>query len=161
MKGIAEKKYIGMIKKTLPLVYKNRRLIIDDIRREVVGYVDKNTRCSYEDLVNEFGSPEEIVNEYTAETISSVEFNRLKKYYITVSVIIACITSVVVCVSAFVLLDRFNNYEEPVVGLCNDNTISEDEYITENSGNGSATGYFSFTLYETYGGATYEVGTSY
>lgn len=101
MNNRAVKKYIRTIKKTLPFVYNNRKRIINDIKSDIAEYAKENESCTYEELIDAFGSSEDIANEYMSETISKREFTKVRACYTVFSAIAIasslCMFALVVC----------------------------------------------------------------
>lgn len=141
-------KYIREIKKILPLCYKNRKQILTDIENDIDESIKIKKICTYEELVHEFGEPKNIINEFIAETVNAIELKRLRKNYVTLSVI-----ATMVCVMAFSAF--FTKYYEKnvVYKLCDEEMIQKDEdNPNENNEN------FTFVIYRKNGDSMYEVG---
>ncbi|MDE6026021.1 MAG: hypothetical protein K2G45_11270 [Lachnospiraceae bacterium] len=141
MNNKAVNKYIRMIKKALPPMYNNRKLIIHDIKRELKEYSKDKEACTFEELVDVFGSPETVADEYMAETISSVEFNKLRRCYIMFNaiVVILCVVTLLFC-----NLDRLKKSEN--------NNLSDQNVAENNEG-------FYTVIYEMHGDVAHEVET--
>ncbi len=105
MNNRAVKKYIWTIKKVLPFVYNNRKRIINNIKSDIAEYAKENESCTYEELVDAFGSPEDIVNEYMSETISKRE-------------ICLCLIIILVCGDCSnILASDMNEMQKQIAGM--------------------------------------------
>ena len=61
-KSIIEE-YLNAVKENIYRLEKTDRFI-DEIRSSLTDYVENNPDCVFEDLVNQFGSPEDVAREY-------------------------------------------------------------------------------------------------
>jgi uncharacterized membrane protein len=61
-KSIIEE-YLNEVKENIYRPEKTDRFI-DEIRSSLTDYVENNPDCDFEDLVNQFGSPEDVAREY-------------------------------------------------------------------------------------------------
>ena len=61
-KSIIEE-YLNEVKENIYRLEKTDRFI-DEIRSSLTDYVENNPDCDFEDLVNQFGSPEDVAREY-------------------------------------------------------------------------------------------------
>lgn len=61
-KSIIEE-YLNEVKENIYRLEKTDRFI-DEIRSSLTDYVENNPDCDFEDLVNQFGSPEDVAKEY-------------------------------------------------------------------------------------------------
>lgn len=61
-KSIIEE-YLNEVKENIYRLEKNDKFI-DEIRSSLTDYVENNPDCDFEDLVNQFGSPEDVAREY-------------------------------------------------------------------------------------------------
>ena len=61
---IAIKHYISILKSYFPFVNFEERRFICDLRREMIEYAKDNPFVTYEKLLEEYGSPEDIAEEY-------------------------------------------------------------------------------------------------
>ena len=56
-------KYLNEVKENIYSPEKTDRFI-DEIRSSLTDYVENNPDCDFEDLVNQFGNPEDVAREY-------------------------------------------------------------------------------------------------
>ena len=61
-KSIIEE-YLNEVKENIYRLEKTDRFI-DEIRSSLTDYVENNPDCDFEDLVNQFGTPEDVAREY-------------------------------------------------------------------------------------------------
>ena len=93
------KKYIKYVKKIIPIYSKDKKEFIQLLTQKIIEFSNEHDSCSYQDIVDEFGSPNEVAGSYI-ETLNSDEIikklNKKKIINIFISVIIIlCIRPVV------------------------------------------------------------------
>lgn len=85
------KRYFNEIKKSIPLESKRTRDFLKSLEYQIDEFQSDNPNCTYNDLILEFGFPEDIIASYFKESQSNELIRNLKirKYikYITLSII--------------------------------------------------------------------------
>ena len=79
------KKYIKYVKKIIPIHSKDKKEFIQLLTQKIIEFSNEHDSCSYQDIVDKFGSPNEVAASYI-ETLNSDEI--IKKLVI----IILCIS---------------------------------------------------------------------
>ena len=91
------KKYIKYVKKIIPIHSKDKKEFIQLLTQKIIEFSNEHDSCSYQDIVDEFGSPNEVAGSYI-ETLNSDEIikklNKKKIINIFISVIIILCISV-------------------------------------------------------------------
>ena len=91
------KKYIKYVKKIIPIHSKDKKEFIQLLTQKIIEFSNEHDSCSYQDIVDEFGSPNEVAGSYI-ETLDSDEIikklNKKKIINIFISVIIILCISV-------------------------------------------------------------------
>ena len=91
------KKYIKYVKKIIPIYSKDKKEFIQLLTQKIIEFSNEHDSCSYQDIVDEFGSPNEVAGSYI-ETLNSDEIikklNKKKIINIFISVIIILCISV-------------------------------------------------------------------
>ena len=91
------KKYIKYVKKIIPIHSKDKKEFIQLLTQKIIEFSNEHDSCSYQDIVDEFGSPNEVAGSYI-ETLNSDEIikklNKKKIINIFISVIIILYISV-------------------------------------------------------------------
>ena len=86
------KKYIKYVKKIIPIHSKDKKEFIQLLTQKIIEFSNEHDSCSYQDIVDEFGSPNEVAGSYI-ETLDSDEIKK-KIINIFISVIIILCISV-------------------------------------------------------------------
>ena len=91
------KKYIKYVKKIISIHSKDKKEFIQLLTQKIIEFSNEHDSCSYQDIVDEFGSPNEVAGSYI-ETLNSDEIikklNKKKIINIFISVIIILCISV-------------------------------------------------------------------
>lgn len=103
----AVQKYLRQVRR----VYSGNKVLkkqfIQDLQDALLCYTEKNPKCSYADLVEEFGTPNEI-----RESFSDISTNMLKKrnvrIYWFIILLSALITFIIVIKTAIVVKESFD-----------------------------------------------------
>ena len=97
------KKYMKYVKKIISIHSKDKKEFIQLLTQKIIEFSNEHDSCSYQDIVDEFGSPNEVAGSYI-ETLDSDEIikklNKKKIIKIFISVII------MLCIS----IRRFERY---------------------------------------------------
>ena len=64
------KKYIKYVKKIIPIYSKDKKEFIQLLTQKIIEFSNEHDSCSYQDIVDEFGSPNEVAGSYI-ETLNS------------------------------------------------------------------------------------------
>ena len=66
------KKYIKYVKKIISIHSKDKKEFIQLLTQKIIEFSNEHDSCSYQDIVDEFGSPNEVAGSYI-ETLNSDE----------------------------------------------------------------------------------------
>ena len=66
------KKYIKYVKKIIPFYSKDKKEFLKLLTQKIIEFSNEHDSCSYQDIVDEFGSPNEVAGSYI-ETLNSDE----------------------------------------------------------------------------------------
>ncbi len=72
MKNKALKKYLHDTRNGCFCNHKTKRIFISQLRDSLITYAEENTNCTYEDLINTFGNPQELCNNFEIEQKNSI-----------------------------------------------------------------------------------------
>ena len=94
-----QKAYIKNLKKELKISSKYKRTLLNDLEINIDSYISEHPNTTYKDLVENFGTPED-VSESFYESLSSDEIKKqqkLKKHIIIIAIVVGLI-----CVFSFI-----------------------------------------------------------
>ena len=107
-----QKAYIKNIKKQLKISSKYKRTLLNDLEINIDSYISEHPNTTYKDLVENFGTPED-VSESFYESLSSDEIKKqqkLKKHIIIIAIVVGLI-----CVFSFIHYYQNLNKDLPSV----------------------------------------------
>ena len=91
------KKYIKYVKKIIPFYSKDKKEFLKLLTQKIIEFSNTQPNCTYQNIIDEFGSPNEVAGSYI-ETLNSDEIikklNKKKIINIFISVIIILYISV-------------------------------------------------------------------
>ena len=91
------KKYIKYVKKIIPFYSKDKKEFLKLLTQKIIEFSNTQPNCTYQNIIDEFGSPNEVAGSYI-ETLDSDEIikklNKKKIINIFISVIIILCISV-------------------------------------------------------------------
>ena len=79
------KKYIKNIWTIMPMHTKKEKFYLNELKKHLNEYLDDHPQCSYDDIVQQFGEPKDIVVNYIQ---NSDENNEIKINYTKISYIL-------------------------------------------------------------------------
>ena len=87
------KKFIKYVKRTIPIHSKDKREFILLLTQRIKEFSDDLERCTYQDIVNEFGTPNEVAGSYienmeSNELIKKLNRKKLLKYFLSTLLIL-------------------------------------------------------------------------
>ena len=77
------KKYIKNIWTIMPMHTKKEKFYLNELKKHLNEYLDDHPQCSYDDIVQQFGEPKDIVVNYIQMKLKSI----IQKFLIFFSVI--------------------------------------------------------------------------
>lgn len=72
------KKYIKNIWTIMPMHTKKEKIYISELKKHLNEYVDDHPQCSYDDIVQQFGDPKDIVVDYIQNSNENELIKRMK-----------------------------------------------------------------------------------
>ena len=111
-----KKEYYNAVKRNICCGSKNKSEFLDDFSDKLSDYIDENPKADIDELIKNFGSPEEIADSFM-QTLDEDEIQkavRKKKIIITIAVCCVILLAVAVTVTFFTqsyinsLSERFN-----------------------------------------------------
>lgn len=72
------KKYLNSIKKLFPIYGKKEKQYIQNLQTPLLEYAIEKEGVSYEDLIEEFGTPSHVISEYFSEVDEQYLFRQLR-----------------------------------------------------------------------------------
>jgi len=123
-------RYYSEIKKHLSIDKKAKRKFICELENSIDEYLCNNTKVTYQEILDEFGTPESIAlsfmeQEDSEETVKRASQKRKLYGFIIISIILLII--ITIATYAFVVLDTYNTNH----GYFSEEVI-EEEYIESN-----------------------------
>lgn len=90
----AMKQYIKDVRTVLPCYGKQERAFIKYLKQQLTDHIEENPSITYDDLIQKFGHPANLIADYYQSSDEDLLVHRLKirKYFY--SVIIACVLAV-------------------------------------------------------------------
>lgn len=99
--------YLKEIKKYLPYSYSTKSAFISIFKKRIYEFLEDNSLASYEDIVKEFGSPEEIICSLDSEEYENL-LKTKKKQFLWLK-IISAVLAITLVISLFVLYKSSEN----------------------------------------------------
>ena len=76
------KKYIKYVKKIISIHSKDKKEFIQLLTQKIIEFSNEHDSCSYQDIVDEFGSPNEVAGSYIESLENDDIIKQLNKKYI-------------------------------------------------------------------------------
>ncbi len=90
------KQYFKQIKLLLPIYSKDEKIFIKDLQKSVQDYIDEHPSCAYEDILDRFEEPADVVHNYISSLDQYQLCKRISlKKVIRNAVVIVVITAIV------------------------------------------------------------------
>ena len=95
-------KYIRQVKAMFPILGKEERKYIKTLKITLEDYLENATDISLNDLYNEFGNPNDIVNEYyntvdTEKIVKRIKISKYTKFFIGFIVLCLLVSTIFYC----------------------------------------------------------------
>lgn len=118
------KKYIENAKTLFPIMSKSERDYLYKLKLNVVDYLSESPDSSMEDLIQEFGSPEEIVASYFTSVDTDVIIKKIRlSRYLRIMLL-----TIILCLLSFTSLFLKFSYDKHQVFM-DESAIIEDTVI--------------------------------
>lgn len=126
------KRYYKQINAIIPKNYPHREEVISAIHRDISSYAGERSECSYDDILEHFGTPEEMALSF-AETLSAEDLvSSSRKQRKRILVITSAIIIVFVCILAVLIPRYFLLTQNKAVGI--EEVITIYEEVEESEG---------------------------
>lgn len=118
--------YMKNVRRCFPIYRKTEKIYLRRLKESVELFGSENINLSYDDLVEEFGSPSSVASEYfrnvdNGDLIKALKRGKVVKTFISVSLVIIIVLWGVLCVW------RYRDFHESV----NDRIAYTEIYIEE------------------------------
>lgn len=81
--------YLKEVRKVLYLPSKYKKEVLEELKHEIQFYLDKNPECdTYENLVDHFHTPSELVREYIENAGMTTDYDKAKKHSLVMRIVI-------------------------------------------------------------------------
>lgn len=104
-------KYLAAVKRKLPFTCKVRRMLLEELRQRIKELDTEDTPSTYELLVTEIGTPDEVANSFE-DRESIAAFKRRSRRYSKAKVIIACVAALLICAIVITVVVVTNNHSD-------------------------------------------------
>ena len=93
MRNNCVKEYYRILKAIFPLKSYYEAKFLKEFKNSLIEFSNTRRHCTFEDLVNEFGSPQEVLHEYMdaqdfIETSTAIKKQNIKKYFLLFCVLL-------------------------------------------------------------------------
>lgn len=107
--------YLDMVRKKIRKTEGTDRFI-DFLREDIEEFCDSNPNCTEEDLIKEFGSPEEVARSYINDTVkiepkALADSKKKKRALIIILAVILLIAAVVTVKTVITYIDVISGYD--------------------------------------------------
>lgn len=117
-------KFVFKVKRLLPLYSKKERRYIKDLKNSITDYSESNPNATIDDVINEYGNPNDIVQDYigsmdTEKIVQNITKRRIMQRILIVILILLTITMSIFTYYQYLDYLKFKNsiivYEETVI----------------------------------------------
>lgn len=124
------KKYIKYVKKIIPIHSKDKKEFIQLLTQKIIEFSNEHDSCSYQDIVDEFGSPNEVAGSYIESLENDDIIKQLNKKYIfkTLVTIIIFISIGIWCLEIYHFNKLYQDARDSIHGYWVEE-ITEDSRI--------------------------------
>lgn len=126
MRNINVTKYYMILKGLFPQINFSEGRFLKDFKDCLIEFAKMNPSCSYEDLINEFGTPEEIVHDYILGKDFEYLFKLFKRKSYMKYIWLSILTGIII-VSISIVSLLYKDY----AGAKEANVIIKETIITE------------------------------
>ena len=101
-------KYLAEVKRLLPFACKVRKTLLEELRQRIDELDTEGTPITYELLVAEIGTPDEVANSFE-DRESIAAFRKRSRRYSKAKVILACVAALLLCAVIITVVVVTNN----------------------------------------------------
>ena len=102
-------KYLKDVKHLLPYTCKTRKMLLTELRESIEELNTAKETLTYETLVAEIGSPEEVAHSFEDRESIAASLKRSRRYS-KAKVILACVTALLICAVIITVVVVTNNH---------------------------------------------------
>ena len=109
-------KYLTEVKHLLPFACKVRKMLLEELRQRIDELDTEGTPITYELLIAEIGTPDEVANSFE-DRESIAAFRKRSRRYSKAKVILACCAALLICaiVAVVVIITTNDTYYSSTV----------------------------------------------
>ena len=109
-------KYLTEVKRLLPFACKVRKTLLEELRQRIDELDTEGTPITYELLVAEIGTPDEVANSFE-DRESIAAFRKRSRRYSKAKVILACCAALLICaiVITVVVVTKNDSFHSNIV----------------------------------------------
>lgn len=124
------RKYLYECKILLPLHRKEEKTFLKRLKENINEYSMEKENITYEDIIDRFGKPTEVVNSYIADLDSEDIIKNLNKRRVF-KLFMLVITGIVLIASISVSIYKVNQYNKLIEEIKDDQPVYYKDTITE------------------------------
>ena len=102
-------KYLTEVKRLLPFACKVRKTLLEELRQRIDELDTEGTPITYELLIAEIGTPDEVANSFE-DRESIAAFRKRSRRYSKAKVILACVVALLLCAIVITVVVVTNNH---------------------------------------------------
>ena len=109
------RRYLSHVRRGLRELGSNKKVVLQQVKASVAGYAAENPQCSYQELIQRFGTPRQIAESYVNEMGSQEVLHTIHKRR---KQLIAVVTAVVLALIVWVghIAAEYSNHLQRVNG---------------------------------------------
>ena len=115
------KKYIRHIKSAFPIMKTQEKTFIKALTDDIEGFIEENPQCTIEDVIDRFGEPKNIAEDYLVqldtsrlsdELMTSCATKQLLKVILTIAIFLGIISTILVYIGYQKSLEKITETPE-------------------------------------------------
>ena len=112
------KKYIKYVKKIIPFYSKDKKEFLKLLTQKIIEFSNTRPNCTYQNIIDEFGSPNEVAGSYIESLENDDIIKQLNKKYIfkTLVTIIIFISIGIWCLEIYHFNKLYQNARDSIHG---------------------------------------------
>lgn len=121
------KKYFKNIQKAFPIYQKKEKIYMKNFKQCVYDYIDNCDNIEINEIINEFGTPADIISEYLSNIDNDYLINNIRRsqYIKRIIVFSVFIVVVAICYRSYRLEQAIKKAEEAIVTTIDEEIIEE------------------------------------
>lgn len=114
--------YLRKVRKALPGSFNTKRAVASTLKSQIESYIEENPDATIDDVIERFGTPETIANEFDVTEFSA----EIKKYKLK-TLILSVLAVVLIALCVWLTIALISSVEEGTI-------IITDDYSNSNKG---------------------------